>query len=339
MQILRSLVEQKLTVAVEEIFGLFERAIAEHEEEFCRIKEENQRLRQMVDEVCYPSKHKTESHSDIQIVKIVKEEKPEWSPGLVQEGPQVPHVKEEQNEVLIIQEEHEVPERTDFTQITTGVKAEDGGAATQVSKFHQGQTVVNTMETPQEDYGGSDPDPDLPSDADNTDNSSDPEESNSNQKENRRHRSYLHPKMAPPTARLYERMEIEANGEDCGSPEPGSSLNPQNQTDSDDKTENSSDTDEDQKKGTCQSKRHQCSECNKVFSKGQPLKRHKKTSVRQVHRPGSQVDVHKSPHTEKWHSCPVCQKSFQHKFALVRHMKVHTQERLSTGQRHNQESK
>ncbi|XP_055083901.1 uncharacterized protein LOC129456909 [Periophthalmus magnuspinnatus] len=42
-QTLRALVNERLTAAAEEIFALFERTIAEYEEELCRSKEENQR--------------------------------------------------------------------------------------------------------------------------------------------------------------------------------------------------------------------------------------------------------------------------------------------------------
>ncbi|KAM6919916.1 uncharacterized protein PEZ65_011942 [Lycodopsis pacificus] len=43
VQMLRCLVNQRLTAAAEEIFGLFERTIAEYEEELSRSKEENER--------------------------------------------------------------------------------------------------------------------------------------------------------------------------------------------------------------------------------------------------------------------------------------------------------
>lgn len=42
VQMLRSLVNQRLAAAADEIFGLFERTIAEYEEELGRCKEENQ---------------------------------------------------------------------------------------------------------------------------------------------------------------------------------------------------------------------------------------------------------------------------------------------------------
>ncbi|GLD73287.1 zinc finger protein 135-like protein, partial [Lates japonicus] len=54
VHMLRALVKQRLTAAAEEIFGLFERTIAEYEEELCRSKEENQRQRKLLDAVFNP---------------------------------------------------------------------------------------------------------------------------------------------------------------------------------------------------------------------------------------------------------------------------------------------
>ncbi|XP_032367431.1 glutamic acid-rich protein [Etheostoma spectabile] len=54
VQMLRGLVEQRLTAAAEEIFGLFERTIAEYEEELCRSKEEHERQRKRLDAVFSP---------------------------------------------------------------------------------------------------------------------------------------------------------------------------------------------------------------------------------------------------------------------------------------------
>lgn len=54
VQKLRSLVNQRLTAAVEEIFGLFERTIAEYEEEVSRSKQENERQRKLLDAVFNP---------------------------------------------------------------------------------------------------------------------------------------------------------------------------------------------------------------------------------------------------------------------------------------------
>lgn len=54
VQLFRSLVKQRLAAAAEEIFGLFERAVAEYEEELGRSREENRRQRQLLDAVLEP---------------------------------------------------------------------------------------------------------------------------------------------------------------------------------------------------------------------------------------------------------------------------------------------
>lgn len=53
-QMLRALVTQRLATAAEEIFGLFERTIAEYEEELFQSKVENDRQRELLDAVFKP---------------------------------------------------------------------------------------------------------------------------------------------------------------------------------------------------------------------------------------------------------------------------------------------
>ena len=54
VQMLRCLVNERLTAAAEEIFALFERTIAEYEEELCGSKEETRRTQQLLDSVLNP---------------------------------------------------------------------------------------------------------------------------------------------------------------------------------------------------------------------------------------------------------------------------------------------
>ncbi|KAI9527802.1 hypothetical protein NQZ68_027895, partial [Dissostichus eleginoides] len=54
VQMLLSLKRQRLTAAAEEMFALFEKTIAEHEEELSRSKEENDRLQKLLDAVLQP---------------------------------------------------------------------------------------------------------------------------------------------------------------------------------------------------------------------------------------------------------------------------------------------
>lgn len=54
IQMLRVFLNQRLTVAAEEIFGAVEKTIAEYQEEVSRSKEENDRLQNILDIVIKP---------------------------------------------------------------------------------------------------------------------------------------------------------------------------------------------------------------------------------------------------------------------------------------------
>ncbi|XP_039675602.1 gastrula zinc finger protein XlCGF57.1-like [Perca fluviatilis] len=98
VQMLRALVEQRLTAAAEEIFGLFERTIAEYEEELCRSKEENERQRELLDAVYNPQLrlHRADLPSHDKKQNAVKEKPQECSSSVDQQEPEPPpHIKEE----------------------------------------------------------------------------------------------------------------------------------------------------------------------------------------------------------------------------------------------------
>ncbi|XP_077374911.1 uncharacterized protein LOC144017337 [Festucalex cinctus] len=92
VQMLRALVKQRLNAAVEEIFVVFERAIAEYEEELCRTKEENKRQRQLLDAVFKPESGLNRDVSE----EASHPERQEWSSGLEQQDPAPSHIKEEE---------------------------------------------------------------------------------------------------------------------------------------------------------------------------------------------------------------------------------------------------
>ncbi|XP_078119585.1 uncharacterized protein LOC144526190 [Sander vitreus] len=131
VQMLRALVEQRLTAAAEEICGLFERTIAEYEEELCRSKEENERQQGRLDAVFNPQLRL--HRADVQQLSVVKAEVPpeqqEWSSGLDQEDPEPPHIKEEQEELWTSQEGEQLQglEETDikFPFTSVPVKSEE----------------------------------------------------------------------------------------------------------------------------------------------------------------------------------------------------------------------
>ncbi|XP_019748773.1 zinc finger protein GLI4-like isoform X2 [Hippocampus comes] len=76
VQMLRALVNERLSAAVEEVFAVLERTIADYEEELCRTKEENRRQRQLLDAVFKPQAE--DAHApDAQGCPRVKEEEEE----------------------------------------------------------------------------------------------------------------------------------------------------------------------------------------------------------------------------------------------------------------------
>ncbi|XP_032367363.1 uncharacterized protein LOC116686451 isoform X1 [Etheostoma spectabile] len=165
VQMLRALVEQRLTAAAEEIFGLFERTIAEYEEELCRSKEENERQRELLDAVFNPQLRV--HRPDVQHLSMVKKEVPpeqqECSSSVDQQQPEAPpHIKEEQEELWSSQEGEQLQglEEADITKFPftpVPVKSEDDEEEAQSSQLHQRQTQHMETEADGEDCGGPEP--------------------------------------------------------------------------------------------------------------------------------------------------------------------------------------
>ncbi|XP_068423217.1 zinc finger and SCAN domain-containing protein 31-like [Clinocottus analis] len=109
VQMLRALVKQRLTAAAQEIFGLFERTIAEYEEELSASRDENERQRRLLDAVFNPEVRV--HRADVQQLFAVKDalQQQVWSSSLDQEDPEPLHIKEEPPHIKEDQEDPEPP--------------------------------------------------------------------------------------------------------------------------------------------------------------------------------------------------------------------------------------
>uniref|UniRef100_UPI0037E8E86A zinc finger protein OZF-like n=1 Tax=Semicossyphus pulcher TaxID=241346 RepID=UPI0037E8E86A len=149
VQMVRAFVNQRLTAAAEEIFELFERTIAEYEEELCRSKDNQHKLHDTV------FNRDVDSHrADVKQLLVRKEEVPpeqqEWIPSLDQEDPpEPPHIKQEQEELWGSQgEQLQGPEEADiikFTFTPVPVKSDEDNyeGEPQLLQLHQTRTEEN----------------------------------------------------------------------------------------------------------------------------------------------------------------------------------------------------
>ncbi|XP_068561338.1 gastrula zinc finger protein XlCGF57.1-like [Cebidichthys violaceus] len=287
VQMLRCLVNQRLTAAAEEIFGVFERTIAEYEEELCRSKEENERQRKLLDAVFNPQLRL--HRADVQQLLVVKDEQQEWSSSLdqqdpepphikeEQEDPEPPHIKEEQEELCTSQEGEQFQglEETDIKFSFTPVKSEHDEEEAQFSQLHQRQTEQMETEAGVEDCGGPEPG-----------KNSDPER-------------HSEPNTDGKTGDSSE-SKTENSGDWKETREPQSGLNSLN-------NDNISVSDS---RCSAGEKLLSCSECGKRFFLMGDFKKHMRIHTR-----------------EKTLICSVCNKSFSHSGALHVHMRCHTGEK------------
>ncbi|XP_041704555.1 zinc finger protein 568 [Coregonus clupeaformis] len=148
IQLLRVFLNERLTAAAEEIFGVVEKTIAEYQEEVVRL----QRLLD-IDIVLQPEKNL--HRADVQQLAVSEEEVPpeqqhceqEWSPSLVQEDPEPTQIKEEQEELRTSQEEEQIQgleaDTIEFIFKPVCVKSDCDEDPTQLSHLYQAQKEGN----------------------------------------------------------------------------------------------------------------------------------------------------------------------------------------------------
>ncbi|XP_077376498.1 uncharacterized protein LOC144018169 [Festucalex cinctus] len=120
VQMLRALVNERLSAAVEEIFAVLERTIADYEEELCRTKEENQQQRQLLDAVFKPQVDAN-------------------APDTREPEPEPPHVKEE---TAADQNQNQNQNQADLSKLTVTcviVKSEDEDQSESEEKLDAGK--------------------------------------------------------------------------------------------------------------------------------------------------------------------------------------------------------
>ncbi|XP_056152236.1 involucrin-like [Lampris incognitus] len=146
LQILRLVVQQRLTAAAEEIFGVFEKAIEEYEEEI-------DRQRRLVADAVKNESNRPDPQQLLGYKEEVPSEQQEWSPRLVQEEPEPPHIKKEEEDLwnsqgkeqLLEFEERAGINKLQFTPVP--VKSEIDEEEAQSLELHQSQIEETSSST------------------------------------------------------------------------------------------------------------------------------------------------------------------------------------------------
>ncbi|XP_061917030.1 zinc finger and SCAN domain-containing protein 2-like [Entelurus aequoreus] len=311
LHMLRALVDQRLTAAVEEIFVALERTIAEYEAELSRTKEENY---QLLDAVF--KKHQVVLHrTDVQQPPHIEYD---------EEDPQPPHMKEEEKEVWISQEGkcvvgQEEDDVSKFPLTVVSVKTEEHeDKAPESSQLHHSPNVQRVSAgSHEEEWHTSVGQKELQAPSHiKEEQLHDEDEAQSLQ---------LHHSQSEENrgAELVSQHITEADGEHCEDikSEPDSIFAPlsdmdhmmSHSSDHSDHIQKPLESQNDSKGDTrhhTNNKHFDCSQCGKSF-------RHNSYFIR-----------HMRIHTgEKPFSCSVCKKSFSTKQSMTIHMRTHTGEK------------
>uniref|UniRef100_A0A4W5LA28 Uncharacterized protein n=1 Tax=Hucho hucho TaxID=62062 RepID=A0A4W5LA28_9TELE len=165
IEYLRVFLNQKMITAAEEIFGIVEETIAEYQEEVSHTKEENRRLRSMLDIRSKPQ-IKLHRRADLQHLpvavsdEVVSPEQQEWGPSLGQKDPESTRMKDEQDEPRTSQEdENNFNEFINSYGCVSSGYYQDPTQSSHGERYSLPSTSTEQIKTEPyvEDYGVSDP--------------------------------------------------------------------------------------------------------------------------------------------------------------------------------------
>ncbi|XP_034425391.1 zinc finger protein 599-like isoform X9 [Hippoglossus hippoglossus] len=153
---MRAMLTERLTAAVEEIDAGIEETVAEYEDRVERSEREICRQRRLLDAVMKPEVrlHRADFLQLVVSKEEVTPEQQQWSPRVDQEDPELPHIKEEQEEPWTNQEGGQLPgpEEADIKFTLTPVTVNSEEEKPQSSQLHQSEMKENRV-----DCGGPEP--------------------------------------------------------------------------------------------------------------------------------------------------------------------------------------
>ncbi|XP_023252721.1 histone-lysine N-methyltransferase PRDM9-like [Seriola lalandi dorsalis] len=135
IEMLRVLINQRLTAAAEEIFGVFGRTIAEYEEEISRSKLEIDRQRRLLDLSRKPQ-------ISLQVSSAALSEQQEWSSTLGLNETKSPHIKEEEEDELWPAQQEDELQATEQNDVKF-VLFRSGGARNEQDDDHVTPSLSN----------------------------------------------------------------------------------------------------------------------------------------------------------------------------------------------------
>uniref|UniRef100_A0A673XHK4 Zinc finger protein 32-like n=1 Tax=Salmo trutta TaxID=8032 RepID=A0A673XHK4_SALTR len=149
IQLLRVFLNERLAVAVDEIFGAVEKTITDYQEEVSRSKDENDRLQRLLEIALKPELklHRAGLGHSLVCLVTLNFILYEWSPSLGQEDPEFTQIKEEQEEPRTSQWEEQLQGLEDDTKDSiftpACVKGDCDENPTLHSYLYHGQNEVN----------------------------------------------------------------------------------------------------------------------------------------------------------------------------------------------------